>query len=102
MYGKLGRYPLIVNCCIKVIRYWIRIVKIDHCRLPKQAYQILYSKNWVKVVKNTLFSLGFGFAWYNQGVDSEQMFIAQIKLRLTDVCSQDWLTDINDSTRYYV
>ena len=29
VYGEWGRFPLVVNCCIRVIRYWFRLLKMD-------------------------------------------------------------------------
>ena len=43
VYGELGRYPLQINCYIRVIKYWFRLLKMDPERLPNQAYHILRS-----------------------------------------------------------
>ena len=39
VYGKLGRCPLVVNCCIRVIRYWFRLLKMNNSRLPYQVFK---------------------------------------------------------------
>ena len=57
-------------------------------------------KNWVTTVRQTLFRLGYGFAWLNQGVALEQHFIAQLKQRFIDVYSQEWLANLRGSTRF--
>ena len=106
VYGELGRYPLAVNSCIRVIKYWLRIVKMDSTRLPNQAYKMLYTldengkQNWVSKVKQILFRLGYGFVWLCQGVVEENHFINQFKLRLVDVYSQEWMADMRQSTRF--
>ena len=63
VYGETGRYPLYVNSAVRCIRYWLRILKLDPARLPKQAYTMLFNmdergKNcWATSVRNILFSL---------------------------------------------
>ena len=66
VYGELGRYPLQINCYIRVIKYWFRLLKMDPKRLPNQAYHMLRSLdscgkcNWVSSVRSLLQSVGFG------------------------------------------
>ena len=104
--SSLSLFPLVVNCCIRVIRYWFRLLKMDSSRLPYQAYKMLCTldengkKNWVTAVRQTLFRLGYGFVRLNQGVATEQHFIAQLKQRFIDVCSQEWLANLKGSTRF--
>ena len=79
---------------------------MDNSRLPYQAYKMLCildencKKNWVTAVRQTLFRLGYGFVWLNQGVATEQHFIAQLKQRFIDVYSQEWLANLRGSTRF--
>ena len=67
VYGELGRYPLQINCYIRVIKYWFRLLKMDPERLPNQAYHMLRSLdscgkcNWVSSVRSLLQSVGFGY-----------------------------------------
>jgi hypothetical protein len=73
---------------------------MDMSRLPRQAYQMLLNiddkgkKCWVTTVKNTLFSLGFGYVWLNQGVGCEVSFIALFKQRLLDNFLQEWYSSV--------
>ena len=57
-------------------------------------------KNWVTTVKQTLFHLGYRFVWLNQGVATEQLFIAQIKQRFIDVYSQEWMANLRGRKRF--
>ena len=43
VYRETGRYPLYVNSAVRCIRYWLRILKLDPRRLPKQAYTMLFN-----------------------------------------------------------
>ena len=55
---------------------------------------------WVTTVRQTLFHLGYGFVWLNQGVATEQHFIAQLKQRFIGVYSQEWLANLRGSKRF--
>ena len=106
VYGELGRYPLQINCYIRVIKYWFRLLKMDPERLPNQAYHMLRSLdscgkcNWVSSVRSLLQSVGFGYVWLAQGVTRENCFLREFKQRLTDVFRQDWMAGINSSERF--
>jgi hypothetical protein len=64
IYGDLGRFPLYVDGILSVIRYWFKIQYMTPCRLPKQAYTMLFNRisglegdanerqNWAFVVKD--------------------------------------------------
>ena len=56
-------------------------------------------KNWVTTVKQTLLNLRYGFVWLNQGVATEQHFIAQLYQRFIDVYPPKWLANLRGSTR---
>ena len=81
-------------------------MKMDNSRLPYQAYKMLCTldengkKNWVTTVRQTLFHLGYGFVWLNQGVAIEQHFIAQLKQRFIDVYLQERVANPRGSTSF--
>eukprot|EP00745_Piridium_sociabile_P006243 TRINITY_DN14019_c0_g1_i8.p1 TRINITY_DN14019_c0_g1~~TRINITY_DN14019_c0_g1_i8.p1 ORF type:complete len:809 (-),score=78.12 TRINITY_DN14019_c0_g1_i8:134-2281(-) len=105
VYGELRRYPLVVNCYIRSLKFWLRIVKMDICRLPKQAYILLTNLdnlgkiNWVSKVRSVLELMGFGFVWLNQGIENEAMFLSAFRERMVDVVKQKWFADIRESER---
>jgi hypothetical protein len=100
VYGELGRYPLYINSAVRCIRYWLKLLKMDMSRLPKQAYAMLKSLDdrgktcWVTYVKNTLFSLGFGYVWLQQGVGCERTFVIMFKERMVDIYVQEWYSSV--------
>lgn len=106
VYGEVGRYPLFVNSALRCIKYWLKLLRMDMSRLPRQAYQMLLKIDergktcWVTNVKNTLFSVGFGYAWYNQGVGSEPSFISMFKQRLMDNYLQEWNSSVSAKEIY--
>ena len=65
VYGELGRYPLFVNSTLRCLKYWLRVLKMDDIRIPKQAYKMMIlmdeseKKCWVTQVKNVLSKNGF-------------------------------------------
>ena len=60
VYGELGRYPLFVNSTLLGLKYWLRVLKMEDSRVPKQAYKMMISmdesgqKWWITEVKNVL------------------------------------------------
>ena len=36
VYGELGRHPLQINCYIRAIKYWFRLLKMDSDRAPSK------------------------------------------------------------------
>ena len=106
VYGELGRHPLQINCYIRAIKYWFRLLKMDSERLPNQAYRMLMNLdsngkcNWASSIRSVLQSLGLGYVWLAQGVTRENCFLRMFKQRLTDVFRQDWMAGINSSDRF--
>ena len=100
IYGELGRHPLYINSAVRCLKYWFKILKMDMSRLPRQAYAMLLSVDasgkacWASLIKNTLFRLGFGHVWINQGVGSETKFICVFKQRLLDHYTQEWYSSL--------
>ena len=90
VYGELGRYPLFVNSTLQCLKYWLRVLKIDDIRIPKQAYKMMIlmdeseKKCWVTQVKDVLRKNGFYCVWLQQGVGDENKFLCELKQRLTD------------------
>ena len=106
VYGDLGRFPLYVYSSIRVIKYWLKLSKMDYDRLPKQAYLMLHNSNikgklnWVNLVKELLQRLGFGYVWLNGGVQNDRCFTNQLKQRLKDWSLQEWNSINRTSDRY--
>ena len=51
--------------------------------------------NWASLVRNLLFNLGFGHAWYQQTIGNVNNFKILCKQRLYDQCKQNWISDFN-------
>lgn len=106
VYGELGRHPLQINCYIRAVKYWFRLLRMDSERLPNQAYRMLRNLdscgkcNWASQIRSILQSLGFGYVWLAQGIARENCFLRMFKQRLTDVFRQDWMAGVNSSDRF--
>ena len=106
VYGELGRYPLFINSSVRWLKYWFRLLEMDHQRLPKQAYMmlVLLDQNgktcWATEVRELLFRTGFGYVWLNQGVHNIGGFIKAFKQRLFDMFVGEWTSTVRDKDRY--
>ena len=41
LYGELGRVPFLVRRKIRMINYWIKVLKLEENSLPKKVYNML-------------------------------------------------------------
>ena len=44
----------------------------------------LSTSNWVYLLKDLLFKLGFGYAWFQQEILDQKLFFSEFKVRLED------------------
>ena len=71
VYGELGRFRMLINRKIRILKSWVKIVNGKACPLVKQMYNVLYNAtlsdnrviNWASLVKSLINSLGFGLVW---------------------------------------
>lgn len=95
IYGELGVYPLKIEIQMRVLKYWLKIIRpsLKYDNYIRKIYLELLLKNiyfpekvtWVTKVKDILFNCGIGFYWFNQKVDNKKLFFSSIKQRLTDI-----------------
>ena len=105
--GELGRCDIYTLRCIKLIKYWFRILEMDANRYPKICYEMQLkwlnlntrTSCWARDVKELLQELGFGYAWYNQGVGNKDFFLTIFTQRLFDIDTQAWRIDIQDMSK---
>ena len=107
VYGELGRFPLIVHRHYRIVKYWLKILKLPDRKYVKLCYKMLLydadinpnKKNWAISVRELLFHLGYGHIWLSQSVGDEKLFLCQLRQRLQDVSMQEWYARINESSR---
>ena len=66
VYGETGRHPWFIDSRVRAVGYWLRLLKMDEDRIPRQAYtkELDSNKkklNWAKEIKNILNRAGFGY-----------------------------------------
>ena len=111
VYKEIGTEPLINIRVFRVIKYWLKIIKLDSANPVKLVYDILYNdclhnstvSNWVSGVKDLLFRNGFGYVWLQQFVVDEKVFLSEFKLRIKDIYIQkcnDEISKLSDNRLY--
>ena len=98
--GECGRNPLFVVSYSKCVKYWLKLLMMENSSFPKIAYIMLFNlcecgkKNWLSMIKDTLFRYGFGVAYVNQGVGDVDKFMNEFTQRVKDNFLQEWQNDI--------
>ena len=101
--GETGRSNMYIHSQIRVIKYWIKLLKMGINRYPLQCYKMMKQldedgkTNWVSYVRQMLFSYGFSFVWISQDFGNERLFLFTFKQRLLDVFQQNWQHQISSS-----
>ena len=106
VYGETNRYPIYINSAVSCIRYWLKLLKMTNDRLPKKAYNMLVEldvrnkNNWASKIRLCLNEMGFGYAWLQQGVGNENVFVKMFRQRLIDTRWQTWDSHTEESSRF--
>ena len=99
--GECGRYNLYVNCYVKCVKYWIKLIGLENSLL-KSCYTMLLNlcnagrRNWASEVKALLYKYGFGYIWENQNVENVQSFLCEFEQRVKDCNWQNWNESISN------
>ena len=107
VYGDTGRYPLAINAAMRVVRYWLKILKMDKDRLPRRVYEMLLKNmeienNWAYKLSALLKENGCEEVWENQKVESESSFLCYLKDSLINKFIEQWMQEMNRSSRYEI
>ena len=107
LLSELGRFPLIINRYIRIIKYWLKLFhkKNNNCLLSSlinmqitEIKENKHSKNWSKNVKNLLETTGFCEIWlYPESVDIDR-FMPIFTTRIKDIHISNWHNNIGTST----
>ena len=106
LYGETGRYPLEINHKIRILKYWFRLLQMQHVRLSRQAYDMLErmdergKRNWVSEIRDLLCKNGFGYVWMYKGVGDTSAFCNIVRERLCDSFKQNWSAKLVNSTNF--
>ena len=105
--GELGRCDIYTLRCVKLIKYWFRILEMSVNRYPNICYKLQLkwlnankkTNCWAKDVKTLLEQTGFGHVWYNQGVGDTVLFFKAFTQRLFDIDIHAWRYDVQDMNK---
>lgn len=108
VYGEFGVYPLRIEIQIRVLKYWLKIIRpsMTYDNYVRKIYLELMLTNiyfpekitWVTKVRDILFKCGMGFYWLRQKVCNENLFLNNVRQRLTDIYRQEWHCSIQDTS----
>ena len=107
VYGEFGTSPMKVLRKIQILKYWLKIVHGKKSLYVSNSYWVMYNDainlpskpNWATQVRDMLFHLGFGEAWYAHNVGDIEAFVYLFRQRVYDNYQQDWCGSLNDSSR---
>ena len=94
--GECGRFGIHIECKIKCVKYWFRLLSQPDNSLLKSCYDMLLTqcsvgrKNWASRMKDMLYEYGYGYVWEAQGVPDTSIFLHDFKARLQDCERQEW------------
>ena len=103
--GECGRLPLYTTYVFRCIKYWIKLIRMENHRYPKQCYEMLNRldaagrNTWATSVKDVLYKYGFGYAWISQDVGDDIIFLHMFQQRLKDCCLQNWHENVNGMSK---
>ena len=101
--SELVRTPLCIDRKIKILKYWLKVLKTNNCILKSLYEDMLQWQNgcnWLCQVTSILLSLGFGDVWYSQHVNYIEWFLKSVKMRLTDNFIQERHTILDIRSQY--
>ena len=95
MYGELGRYPLYINRYVRIIKYWLKIVKTNNILLRVVYLQALADSNngysnWVTNVRKLLSDFGFAYVFDTVHNVNVNAFVHELRCRIIDTFKQEW------------
>ena len=96
VYSETGRYPISITHNIRCLKYWFKIKQLDQSRLTHQSYICLLNmchkghQNWVSMIKDILFTNGYGIVWIMGEVGNKALFLRNFKQTLIDKFMQGW------------
>ena len=93
IYAETGRFPLAIDINVQIIKYWLKILRMESNSYVKLVYNEMLQDptkhKWIKYVKTILCSSGFSGAWEQQLVHDERKFIKHFEQRCRDMYIQD-------------
>ena len=105
LLGECGRSNLYVNCYIRSIKYWLKLIQIPDGSLLKSCYTMLLKHcnagriNWAWEIKQLLYRFGFGYIWESQNVFNDSKFLHDFGRRVLDCSMQAWQENMSNMSK---
>ena len=102
IYSELGRLPMIAVRKIKVVKFWLKLLKTQNCILKNlydEMYTYLYPNSWLSNVKDLLCNSGFSDVWNAQHVPDDKTFLNLFKQRVIDNFIQERNIALDNSNK---
>ena len=94
-----------VNRHLKIIKYWLKIIKREKnplvynlYRYQYETYELEHVNNWASKVKEMLNNLDFNYAWKDQNGHNTLSFFKLCNQRLNDQYVSKWNTSMSSSS----
>ena len=105
VYGDTGRYPLYIGATMRMLKYWLKVLRMDKDRLPYRVYKMMMNNietgaNWAFKVREILQNNKMSHLWSVQRVDDETSFLCRMKECLVDTFKKTWRCKLQSSERY--
>ena len=106
IYGELGVYPLFLQRQLRVIKFWIKILRSSISNPLRLVYEEMVALNvenpravtWVSLIKKHLYSVGLGIFWERQHILDEDSFVMTFNQRIHDIYRQNWSAEVMDTS----
>ena len=104
VYCELGRLPLYLTRKLKIIKFWLRLMKSNNCILTSCLSELIsINDQWILNVKEELCKLGMKYIWDNIGnVCLNNNTFTIIKQRFNDMYHQELLSKLSSSPRSFL
>ena len=106
VYYDTGRYPLYIWATQRVVKYWLRILRMEDTRFPKKVYRRMIDSCipncWSNRIRDVLFEYDFQDVWRGQRVQNETTFLKELKRRMMCRFDENWNLRLLMSERYTV
>ena len=102
VYGELGRYPIYINICTRIVKYWFKLLNTENIILKAIVDCGVIEAvngycNWFANVRDMLSKYGFLEVWLNPFSVNAKQFVIMFKQRLIDEFLQQWYENIESS-----
>lgn len=103
--GECGREHIYIKCFVKSIKYWLKLLSSPSNSLLYSCYSFLYNQcllgksNWASEIRDLLCRHGFGWAWENQSVPDDNIFLKLFSKRVKDCELQLWKSELENMSK---